>query len=114
MADHAHASDRHYVQIWGVLLVLLGISIVGPLIGIRLLTLITAFGIAIVKAFLVAKNFMHLNIERKWVAYILLVMIAFLVVMVGGFAPDVLKHEGQRWHKTYEEPVATAGAEHHE
>jgi len=114
MADHAHASDRHYVQIWGVLCVLLVISIAGPFLGIRLVTLITAFGIAVVKAYMVAKNFMHLNIERRWIVYILLVMIAFLVVMVGGFAPDILKHEGQRWHKTYQEPVAIPGAEHHE
>ena len=80
------------------------------MIGIRLLTLITAFGIAIVKAYLVGKHFMHLNIEKRWVAYILLAMIAFMVVMFGGVAPDVLKHEGQRWQKTYVEPATPAAS----
>jgi caa(3)-type oxidase subunit IV len=113
MAEHAH--HRNYVKIWAVLVVLLVISVLGPMLGIRLVTVITAFGIAIVKAYLVAKNFMHLDIEKKWVGYILLAMIAFMIVMFGGVAPDVLKHEGQRWHKTYVEPAVTPEAEgHHE
>lgn len=106
MAEHAH---RNYVKIWAALCGLLVVSIVGPLIGIRLLTIITAFGIAIVKAYLVAKNFMHLDIEKRWVAYILLAMIAFMIVMFGGFAPDVLRHSGQRWEKVYVEPTPVAG-----
>ena len=35
--------------------------------GIQGVTLITAFGIAIVKAYLVAKNFMHINVEPRFV-----------------------------------------------
>jgi caa(3)-type oxidase subunit IV len=105
MADHAHAHHRNYVKIWAILCVLLVVSIVGPMFGIRVVTLITAFGIALVKAYLVARNFMHLDIEKKWVGYILLAMIAFMIVMFGGVAPDVLKHGGQRWQKTYVEPA---------
>ena len=76
MAQHAsaHAHDgaphTNYVKIWAILLVLLFVSVIGPEFGIRIVTLITAFGIAIVKAWMVAKYFMHLNIERTWVAYI--------------------------------------------
>ena len=95
-----------------VLVVLLVISVLGPMLGIRIVTVITAFGIAIVKAYLVAKNFMHLDIEKRWVAYILLAMIAFMIVMFGGVAPDVLKHQGQQWHKTYVEPAVQPGEEH--
>jgi caa(3)-type oxidase subunit IV len=106
--------DAQYVKIWGLLLVLLAISIVGPMFGIQLVTLITAFGIAIVKAFLVAKHFMHLNIERRWVGYILVGMIAFMVVFFGGVAPDVMRQGGQQWDKTYvEPPLQDAGAESH-
>jgi len=113
-ASHAHDAhgERHYIRIWALLCCLLVVSIIGPMIGIRLLTLITAFGIAIVKAFLVAKHFMHVNIEKRWVAYILLAMIAFMVVMFGGVAPDVLKHSGQGWQKTFTEPIAPAGEGH--
>jgi len=115
MAQRAHADVSHqdatnYVAIWGVLCALLGVSVLGPMVGVRLLTLITAFGIAIVKAYMVCRYFMHLNIEKKWVAYILGFMLALMLVFFGGVAPDVLEHEGLRWQKTYVEP-ATAGGE---
>ena len=116
MTEHAHATHHtNYVKIWAILCGLLVVSIVGPMLGIRLVTLITAFGIAIVKAYLVTKHFMHLNIERRWVTYILLAMIAFMVVFFGGVAPDVLEHQGTNWQKTYQEPAVTheAPAEGH-
>ena len=62
-----HTTAMHYVKIWALLLVLLVISILGPMLEIKILTLITAFGIAIVKALLVAAYFMHLNIEKRYV-----------------------------------------------
>lgn len=110
MASHstadAHATHHtNYVKIWAILCVLLVVSVVGPMFGIRVVTLITAFGIAIVKAFMVAKYFMHLGIEKKWVTYILVAMLAFMLVMFGGFFPDVMRHSGQRWEKTYQEPA---------
>ena len=79
------------------------------MVGVRLLTLITAFGIAIVKAYMVCRYFMHLNIEKKWVAYILGFMLALMLVFFGGVAPDVLEHEGLRWQKTYVEPARANG-----
>jgi caa(3)-type oxidase subunit IV len=115
VSAHAHAhSNGHghtnYVKIWGLLVVLLIVSIIGPELGIRVVTLITAFGIAIVKAYIVAKHFMHMGIEKKWVTYILLAMVAFMLVMFAGVAPDVLEHDGQNWIKLYEEPAAGSGA----
>ena len=110
---HGEAHHTNYVKIWAILLVLLIISVIGPELEIRVVTLIRAFGIAIVKAWMVANYFMHLNIERKWVAYILVVMMAFMAVMVGGIAPDVLKHDGQNWEKLYEEPAAGASGGAH-
>lgn len=107
MAEHVH---RNYVKIWAMLCALLVVSILGPLIGIRMLTVITAFGVAIVKAFLVAKHFMHLDIEKRWVAYVLLAMIAFIVVMFAGISPDVMKHDGLLWENTAaSEAVRTGG-----
>ena len=115
MAERAHADAPHhdetrYVAIWGVLCALLGVSVLGPMVGVRFLTLITAFGIAIVKAYLVCSYFMQPSIEKKCVAYILGFMLALMLVFFGGVAPDVLTHEGLRWEKTYVEP-ATAGGE---
>jgi caa(3)-type oxidase subunit IV len=113
-AAHAHGThhDDHYVKIWAVLCGLLVVSIVGPMLGIRLVTLLTAFGIALVKAYLVAKHFMHLNIEKRWVIYILVIMLAFMVVFFGGVAPDVMTDGGAGWHKTYVEPAVHPGAAH--
>ncbi len=112
MSGHAEHAEhtRHYVKIWATLCVLLTISILGPLVGIKIVTIITAFGIAIVKAYLVAKNFMHLDLERRWVVYILAAMLAFILVMFGGIAPDVMEHAGAHWQKTYVEPVPPVGA----
>lgn len=106
---HAGVHHYNYVKIWVVLLVLLAASILGPMIGIPIVTLITAFGIAFVKAFIVIKYFMHLTVEKKYVGFLLLTMIAFMVVFVGGVAPDVMRHEGQRWVNTAAQDVVTKG-----
>lgn len=89
----------NYVKVWAILLVLLVISIFGPMVGIRIVTLITAFGIAIIKAYLVAKNFMHVNVQPRYVAWALLTSLAFILLFFSGTAPDVMKHEGRRWVK---------------
>ena len=115
MADHAEAAHTHehpnYVKIWGILLVLLMISIAGPFLEIRVITLITAFGIAIVKAYMVAKNFMHLNIERRFVVYLVCTMLIFMLLFFAGVSPDVMKWEGDNWVKTFVAQESSAG--HH-
>ena len=113
-----HSEDKgflgnHYVRVYLVLLVLLAVSIVGPLVGEALdqevvifgrrfglgitLTLITAFGIAVVKAWLVIKNFMHLTIERVVPKLFLAASVLLLALFWGGVAPDVQLHEGRMW-----------------
>ncbi len=105
MSDHAqahapaHAPHRNYVKIWGILVVLLVISVIGPMTGIRVVMLITAFGIALVKAYLVAKNFMHLDIEKPIVHFALGLALVFMVLLYAGVAPDVQKSDGQNWKK---------------
>src|SRR5580693_2136790 len=107
-AAHIHHPD--YVKIWAVLVVLLIVSVLGPLTGIRWLMLFTAFGIAIVKAYLVAKNFMHVNLEKRWVTYLLVVCLLFIVVLFAGVAPDVMKHSGLHWINPSADRPADAGA----
>jgi caa(3)-type oxidase subunit IV len=106
---HAAHPDSFYIKIWGVLLVLLVVSVIGPELGIRVVTLFTAFGIAVVKAYLVIKNFMHLGVEKKYVGYLLVTMLALMVLMVGGVGPDVLRHEGTRWTNTAAQKVVNDG-----
>jgi caa(3)-type oxidase subunit IV len=102
MSDHAaHAEAHHvnYVRIWQILLVLLVISVLGPFLEIKIVTLITAFGIAVVKAWLVAKNFMHLNLQPRFVVYLLGTTLVFMLLFYAGAAPDVMKHSGDNWEK---------------
>jgi len=108
-----HAVHRNYLKIWAILLVLLVISFTGPFLGIRVVTLITAFGIALVKAYLVAKNFMHLDIEKPIVPWILGIALVFMVLLYAGVAPDVQKDAGHQWQKDegFHPPAA---AEHHD
>jgi len=108
-AEHHENQEGHgpgwYVKIWVILLVLLALSIVGPLAEIKWLTLITAFGIALVKAGMVCAYFMHLNIEKKLAWYILFATLLLLLVFFTGIAPDVMKPEGQNWKSLYVEPT---------
>lgn len=104
MAEAAVHHDEHhehpnYVKIWAILLALLIVSVLGPMIGIQAVTLITAFGIAVVKAYLVAKNFMHINVEPKYVVYLMTTMLVFMLLFFAGVAPDVMKFEGSNWVK---------------
>lgn len=94
-----HAEHPNYVKVWGILLVLLLISIFGPFLGIPVVTLITAFGIAVVKAYLVARNFMHLNIQPRYVSYLLATCLVFMLLFFAGVAPDVMKKDGDQWVK---------------
>src|SRR5258707_15658325 len=97
MTTEAHVQHPNYVRIWAILVALLLVSVVGSLSHIRDVVLIAAFGVALVKAYLVAKNFMHVNVEKRWVPYLLIMCLAFIVIFFAGVAPDVMKHDGLRW-----------------
>jgi len=136
MAEHQdHSEDHgqaHYVKIWAILLVLLIISVLGPIVAPHIaagflkawmITLMTAFGIAIIKAYLVAANFMHLNIEKKYISYLLATMLTLMLLFFAGVAPDVMEHQGQNWdniaakseiERGLEEEAARAHGEHGE
>ena len=68
-------------------------------LGIQVVTLITAFGIAVVKAYLVAKHFMHITIEKRFISYIVVTVLVFMFLFFAGTAPDVMKDEGSNWVK---------------
>ena len=99
MSEDAHHDHPNYVKIWLILLVLLAISIIGPMFEIRVVTLITAFGIAVVKAYIVASRFMHLDIEKKYISYMLGTCLIFMFLFFTATAPDIMKAEGDNWTK---------------
>ena len=95
-------SETHhpnYMKVWLLLVALLAISIAGPFLGIRVVTLITAFGIAIIKAYLVARNFMHLNVQPRFIVFLLGTVLAFMLLLFSGVAPDVMQERGPGWEK---------------
>ena len=117
MAGHSEGRSgffgNHYVRIYLLLLGLLAVSIAGPVVGGTIdrqveifglqiglglaLTLATAFGIAVWKASLVIKHFMHLSIERPIAKIFLAASVLLLALFWGGVAPDVQLHEGRMW-----------------
>lgn len=96
--DASHGSS-YYVKIWAILVVLFIISVLGPETGIQWVVLVTAFGIAVVKAGMVAAYFMHLNIERKYIWGLLTSALIFLIGLFIGVAPDVMQNHGVQWRK---------------
>ncbi len=89
----------NYVKIWAILVVLLAISVAGPMLGIREVTLLTAFGVAIVKAYLVVRNFMHIGAAPRYVTYMVATVLVFMLLLFSAAAPDVMKSTGANWEK---------------
>ncbi len=112
MSDHdgAHHGPSHYIKLYFILLGLFAISVAGPMVaeympegaGRVWLVLITAFGIAFVKAYLVVAKFMHLDIEKPIARWLLATALIFMVLFFAGTSPDVMKNEGSNWVKTAE------------
>jgi caa(3)-type oxidase subunit IV len=96
MSEHGHVN---YIKIWGILVGLLAVSVIGPMFGVQWLTLVTAFGIAVIKAYLVAKNFMHIDRVPKFIPYVMATCLVFMVLLFAGAAPDVMESEGANWRK---------------
>ena len=107
-----HTHHPNYLKIWAILVVLLAISVAGPMLGIRSVTLLTAFGIAIVKAYLVAKNFMHIGNAQRYVTYIMATVLVFMLLLFSAAAPDVMKPTGANWEKPAWVADAQAAPEH--
>jgi caa(3)-type oxidase subunit IV len=122
-ASHGHEDEaahiKFYTKIYLTLLALFMVSVAGPviggLVGSKALVLITAFGIALVKAYLVCSHFMHLNVEKKYIGYLLSTMIVFVLLFYAGVAPDVMEHHGRNWENVAaQQETARAQKEHAE
>ena len=106
-AEHIHPAS-HYIKYWGILCVLLIVSFLGPIVaphifgdgpsnGKTALIIMTAFGIALVKAFMVCAQFMHLNIEKRLATMIVSIAVIIMALFFGGVSPDIMKHAGDHW-----------------
>src|SRR5688572_26618284 len=107
-ADHG-AHHVNYKKIYLTLLALLVVSVVGPFFGIVWVTLLTAFGIAFVKANLVVQNFMHLKWERRIAKWVLATSLVLMGLMMAGVSVDVLNHEGNNWENVAAQAAVERG-----
>lgn len=112
-AHHEVHPDSYYIKIWAILLVLLVISVLGPLLENPIITLLTAFGIAVVKAVIVCAYFMHLGTEKLYITQLLLVSLFLMALMFAGIAPDVMKPQGTNWKWEKMNIVPVAIEAHH-
>ena len=110
-----HVHHPNYLKVWAVLVALLVVSVAGSMSHIREVVLVAAFGVAIVKAYLVAKNFMHVTVEKRWVPYLLIVCLLFVAILFAGVAPDVMHHSGLHWiNPSADHPAQSAVEAKHE
>jgi caa(3)-type oxidase subunit IV len=118
MSEHEHVNYKK-IYIWLVIMFL--ISVIGPEMfpDNKAIVLITAFGIAVVKAIMVAGYFMHLAHEKRYIWYGFITSLSLLFLFIIAIAPDIMNKEGKNWKSTIEvvaEPKAHGdhGANHSE
>ncbi len=92
-----HHQHPNYTAIYIALVVLLIISVAGTFTGIMWVTLIFAFGVALVKANLVVQNFMHLKAERRIIKWVLATALMLMALLLAGTMSDIMKHHGLQW-----------------
>ncbi len=99
MSEHEEGKHEYpnYTKIYIALVVLLTISVLGNFTGIMWITLIIAFGVALLKANLVVQNFMHLKTERPIIKWMLTTSLMLVVLFLAGTMSDIMKHHGVQW-----------------
>jgi len=86
------AHSRHYLTIWLWLMALVILSVAAASVLPKLQAMVLIFSVAIVKAFLVARHYMHLKHERAIIYAIALVPLVFVVIFLIGLFPDFVYH----------------------
>lgn len=92
MSGHSEHHHPPYVQIYLWLVVLTGASVLLSrfLHDFHYLMILFIFGIAAVKALLVALNFMHLRFERALIVGCALIPLLLFTLILFAFMPDLL------------------------
>ena len=84
----SNSHTRHYLMIWIWLLALVVLSVAAASILPKTQALVLIFAVAVVKALLVARNFMHLKNERAIIYALVLVPLAFIIILLFALFPD--------------------------
>ncbi len=84
----SNAHNRHYLIIWVWLLALVVVSVTAVAVLPKFQALLLIFAVAIVKAWLVARNYMHLKNERVIIYVIVLIPLTFVIILLFALFPD--------------------------
>ena len=88
----SNAHSRHYLTIWYWLMGLVALSVIASLVLPKTQALILIFSFAVVKALLVARNYMHLKSESAIIYAMALVPLALIVIFLFALFPDFVVH----------------------
>lgn len=109
MSEHV-ADPSHYFKTWITLVLLPVFSIAAFLTGSRPLAIAVSIVIVSVSTFVAMTRFMEINRVPALIPYIFISALVFVGLFFVLVAPDVMKHEGQRWHKDSVEGTTEAHA----
>jgi caa(3)-type oxidase subunit IV len=84
------ATRARYIAVWRWLIVLLIIGLAASALPIsRLEVIILVFGVAAIKAILVARDYMHLKAESLLIHAIVIVPIILFIALLLALIPDI-------------------------
>ena len=62
---------------------------------------------------MVARKFMHINFEQRYISYVIITVLVFMLLFFAGTAPDVMQKEGSGWVKPAWKAAAAAAPTGH-
>ena len=88
----SNSQTRQALLIWYWLMALVGLSVGASFVLPKAEALLLIFAVAVIKALLVARNYMHLKHEKALIYAIALVPLAFMIFFLIGVFPDFVYH----------------------
>lgn len=88
----SNAQTRQTLVIWYWLMALVIVSVGASVVLPKAEALMLIFTVAVIKALLVARNYMHLKHEKAIIYAIALVPLAFVIIFLIGVFPDFVYH----------------------
>lgn len=88
----AHENRPNYLLVWLGLVILVIVSIGASMTLPKRAALFVIFTVAVIKALLVAMNFMHLRYERRWLYALAIVPLLIVVILLFALFPDFVLH----------------------
>lgn len=94
---HPHLTVRQYFVLWLILLALLGGGVLFAYVDIPLLANVLVFAVAIAKALIVLRDYMHLRWEPRFIAVALVGALSCIVILFLLTLPDMVLRDG--WNR---------------